>query len=265
MPRPLFVFGTLSLALLFGCARSEPQRHTVLKPVADEAAVEEAHDHGNSSHDHHELYKDLPLDFSLPPEGEPVFVDVLEPGWKKIVDREIGKLSAEDQQLARHQRFCPVMDRHLGKMGVPHKLDLDGQPVFVCCECCEADLRKHAALMRQKLDRYYATRDQFTFESAEGNEPYFDDADLGPGWEKIIARDLGKLPEADRPLAQRQRFCPVMRNRLGKMGVPVKVQLESGPVFVCCQGCEKELREKEAALTAKLREYQQTSTKPAGE
>jgi Cu(I)/Ag(I) efflux system membrane fusion protein len=51
---------------------------------------------------------------------------------------------------------------------------------------------------------------------------------------------LGKLSSPDRRLAEAQAFCPVLRdNRLGSMGVPVKVMVKGQPVFLCCAGCKE--------------------------
>lgn len=48
-----------------------------------------------------------------------------------------------------------------------------------------------------------------------------------------------KLRPADRKLVEAQEFCPVLTgNRLGSMGVPVKVIFKGQPVFLCCKGCE---------------------------
>lgn len=55
---------------------------------------------------------------------------------------------------------------------------------------------------------------------------------------KKISEALAKLPEADRKLAESQRFCPVMAySRLGADGTPVKVEIEGRHVFVCCGAC----------------------------
>lgn len=54
---------------------------------------------------------------------------------------------------------------------------------------------------------------------------------------------LTQLSDADRLLAKSQRFCAVQTsNRLGSMGVPVKLEIEGRPVFLCCDGCEKKAR-----------------------
>ncbi len=50
----------------------------------------------------------------------------------------IGKLDETDQKLALEQKFCAVQSHErLGSMGVPAKLELDGQTIFLCCEGCE--------------------------------------------------------------------------------------------------------------------------------
>lgn len=58
--------------------------------------------------------------------------------------------------------------------------------------------------------------------------------------EQEIQAAIAELPEADRPLAIAQRWCPVEQDhRLGSMGRPVKVILDGAPVFLCCEGCVK--------------------------
>ena len=59
------------------------------------------------------------------------------------VSSVLGKLSPEDRQLAESQRFCAVMNhQRLGGMGAPLKLDIKGQPVFLCCKGCRAKALK---------------------------------------------------------------------------------------------------------------------------
>lgn len=50
----------------------------------------------------------------------------------------LGKLSESDRLLAEAQAVCPVLkDSPLGSMGVPVKLMIQDQPVFLCCKGCE--------------------------------------------------------------------------------------------------------------------------------
>jgi Cu(I)/Ag(I) efflux system membrane fusion protein len=54
---------------------------------------------------------------------------------------ELAKLGAEDRRLAEAQKTCPVTNEPLGSMGVPVKLTLKNQPVFLCCRGCESEAK----------------------------------------------------------------------------------------------------------------------------
>ncbi len=56
------------------------------------------------------------------------------------------------------------------------------------------------------------------------------------------AAETPKLSEADAALAKEQGTCPVSGDVLGEMGTPYKVTVEGKTVFLCCSGCEEELR-----------------------
>ncbi len=64
---------------------------------------------------------------------------------------------------------------------------------------------------------------------------------------------LAKLSETDRDAALKQVICPVSGEKLGSMGAPPKVTVEGKEVFLCCSGCEKDLREEPAKHLAKLK------------
>lgn len=52
------------------------------------------------------------------------------------------KLPAADRKLAEQQQICPITDLRLGSMGVPIKMMVQGQPLFVCCEGCQDGVNK---------------------------------------------------------------------------------------------------------------------------
>lgn len=56
---------------------------------------------------------------------------------------QIEKLSPQDRELAIQQVNCPVTGEPLGSMGVPVKIVVDGQPVFLCCVGCETEAKEH--------------------------------------------------------------------------------------------------------------------------
>lgn len=54
------------------------------------------------------------------------------------VAAERAKLSPEDRASVDAQEWCAIStDERLGAMGPPLKLDIKGQPVFVCCKGCK--------------------------------------------------------------------------------------------------------------------------------
>ena len=56
----------------------------------------------------------------------------------------MAELSPEDRKEAEAQKFCAVMNTSLlGSMGTPLKLDVKGQPVFVCCGGCKSRALKN--------------------------------------------------------------------------------------------------------------------------
>jgi uncharacterized protein (TIGR02231 family) len=65
------------------------------------------------------------------------------------------KLTPEDRKLAEQQVFCAIdQDSALGTMGPILKVNVKGQPVFVCCKGCEAEAKAHpdeALLQFQQL------------------------------------------------------------------------------------------------------------------
>ncbi|HEV3121406.1 MAG TPA: heavy metal-binding domain-containing protein [Isosphaeraceae bacterium] len=62
-------------------------------------------------------------------------------------------LPPEDRALIARQRLCPVTGKPLGSMGTPVRVVVGNQTVFLCCEGCEAALRKDPAKFLAKLPR----------------------------------------------------------------------------------------------------------------
>jgi outer membrane murein-binding lipoprotein Lpp len=80
------------------------------------------------------------------------------------VAAERSKLSPEDRALVEAQEWCAVNnDERLGSMGPPLKLDIKGQPVFVCCKGCkkkaEADPDKTLAKVEELKAKAKAERE----------------------------------------------------------------------------------------------------------
>jgi membrane fusion protein, copper/silver efflux system len=68
------------------------------------------------------------------------------------IQAALAKLPPEDRKLAEAQKFCAVLDENrLGSMGVPIKLSVDGQSVFVCCTGCKSDALADPTKTLEKL------------------------------------------------------------------------------------------------------------------
>jgi Cu(I)/Ag(I) efflux system membrane fusion protein len=57
----------------------------------------------------------------------------------------LAELPPADRALARKQATCPVTRKPLGSMGTPFRIELDGKPIFLCCDGCEDALRAQPA------------------------------------------------------------------------------------------------------------------------
>jgi hypothetical protein len=67
------------------------------------------------------------------------------------------KLSEADRKLAQAQKICPVLaDSRLGSMGVPIKVTIQGQPVFLCCDGCEKGARANPKKTLDEVARLQA-------------------------------------------------------------------------------------------------------------
>ena len=56
-----------------------------------------------------------------------------------------------DRQAALAQRVCPVTEKPLGSMGVPVKVTLRAQAVFLCCKGCVGKAKRNPDEMLEKL------------------------------------------------------------------------------------------------------------------
>lgn len=63
------------------------------------------------------------------------------------------------------------------------------------------------------------------------------------GQQAEIEAELAKLIPEDRERAVAQKLCPISEEPLGSMGKPVKVTVDGQDLFICCAGCEDELKQ----------------------
>src|SRR5579872_5699782 len=151
------------------------------------------------------------------------------------VNQALAKLSDDDRKIAEKQQFCPVLaDSRLGAMGVPVKLVIENQPVFLCCDGCKKAAQDNPQETLAKVKKLKES-------SSPGRSPQSAPTAEKKDPEAKIQAALAKLSEEDRSIAMQQRFCVVLpKSRLGSMGTPVKLDVNGKTVFLCCEGCRDE-------------------------
>lgn len=75
-------------------------------------------------------------------------------GFKADELAEIRQLPDEEQPIAISQVICPVTDFKLGSMGVPRRVMVHGEPVYICCKACQEDLLDKPDIYLAKLADY---------------------------------------------------------------------------------------------------------------
>lgn len=90
--------------------------------------------------------------------------------------------------------------------------------------------------------------------SQSGSQPPVDpvSADWQAGLDEDVVEGLAQLSDADRGAALTQKVCPVTDKPLGSMGEPPKVMVEGREVFLCCTGCEEEIKSNPDEYLGKL-------------
>jgi Cu(I)/Ag(I) efflux system membrane fusion protein len=156
----------------------------------------------------------------------------------------LAKLSRVDRRLAEAQRFCPVLQSNrLGKMGPPHKVILDGQPVFLCCSGCEDEARTQSKRTLSRVEQFRGVEKLAAKPAQTGDKEHQVAEEERRQEEAGIKEALAKLGPEDRRLAEAQRYCVILQgNRLGSMNPPLKEMVRGQPVFLCCRGCLREFR-----------------------
>lgn len=66
-----------------------------------------------------------------------------------------------------------------------------------------------------------------------------------------VAR-IKKLPENEQAAALAQAVCPVSGHHLGFMGIPAKTTALGRTIYLCCSGCEDDVKADPEAIIAKL-------------
>ena len=158
------------------------------------------------------------------------------------VTAALNKLPPADRALARAQKLCPVLGSRLGSMGVPVKVVLDGQRVFLCCKGCVKEAEAEPAKTLKRVEELKRKGPSTAVPPKVAAE------------QERIREAMAKLAPEDRKLAEAQKVCPVTDELLGLMGVPAKVMVQGVPVFICCEGCDEAVLRKPGETLKKVEE-----------
>jgi membrane fusion protein, copper/silver efflux system len=166
----------------------------------------------------------------------------------------MASLAPSDRKLAEAQQFCAVLqDSRLGSMGVPIKVTVEGEEVFVCCANCVKRARDNPAETLAHVKELRAAK--------PGKSPPPRQPSTGPTASEAdrIKAALAELSPGDRKLAESQKECPINEGtQLGSMGVPVKIMLEGNVAFVCCKNCREQALTNASDTLKKVRELRRT-------
>ncbi|MBL4884564.1 MAG: hypothetical protein JKY95_08535 [Planctomycetaceae bacterium] len=117
------LFLLLAVAML-GCNSSTET------PAASENASESDDAHADHDHGNHDGKSDM-----------------------EMMKENLAKLSPEDAASAEKQHICPVTGEMLGTMGLPIKVTVKDQDVWVCCDHCvdklKTDPEKYIAKLKK--------------------------------------------------------------------------------------------------------------------
>jgi len=181
------------------------------------------------------------------------------------INQALARLPEADRKLAEEQKFCPIIaDSRLGSMGVPIKLVIENKPVFICCEGCKKEALENPQETLDKVKKLNESRSPVVSPSSAPSAAVKDTAPAAPklNKESKIQAALAKLTEADRALAEQQRFCAVLpESRLGSMGTPIKIEINGKSVFLCCEGCREEALANPDATVKKAEKLKTNSNK----
>jgi hypothetical protein len=87
---------------------------------------------------------DAPKPDTAKADAGPTKAKELTPEKEAKIEAALAKLSEVDQPLAQAQKFCPIQKTRLGSMGKPDRIEVEGQPVFLCCSSCEEEALANA-------------------------------------------------------------------------------------------------------------------------
>ena len=73
-------------------------------------------------------------------------------GPEREIQENLSRLVPEDRKLVEQQGICPISDEGLGTKGLPVKLRLKNETVFLCCDKCRPKAEQDPDATLKKVD-----------------------------------------------------------------------------------------------------------------
>lgn len=141
---PLSTIAMLVIGLA-GCNSSQVTEPGSTLPSAE---IDGAMDHEGMNYDGHDMHDHSAHSGDQKPEE----ISAAKSDMEKMMET-LASFSEEDKASAMKQHFCPVSGEMLGVMGIPKKVDVNGQLAWICCDGCKdkllADSEKYLAKLKQ--------------------------------------------------------------------------------------------------------------------
>ena len=187
------------------------------------------------------------------PAGKYTQVDIDTNGKLPAAAKFKGFMSKHDMSPKPGDFICPVT---FTKANPKIEWTVDGKKYLFCCPPC---VDEFVRLAKEEPDQIKVSAEyiQKSTSTPSATLPRANSSNLlrgtkggGDVADPEITAALAELSTEDRSTALSQKFCAIMTDSLlGSMGTPIKVEIDSKPVFLCCKGCKaKALRDPEATL-----------------
>lgn len=127
--------------------------------------------------------------------------------------------------------------------------------MLLVCACLATGCSKSSSVAHDDHDGHdHSDHDHGDHDHAKVHEDH-DHASHKHGTPEEVKARLAKLSDADRKLAEAQKFCVVdTDHELGCMDVPYKLMVDGRAVFLCCEHCKEKVLKDKAGTLAKLDE-----------
>jgi len=153
-----------------------------------------------------------------------------------------GFMSKHDMSPKLGDLICPIT---FTKANPKIEWQVDGKKYLFCCAPCVDEFVRMA---KEEPNSLKAPEEYVQGDNK--NSTLANPASPTDTLDPKIAEALSGLNAEDRALADSQKYCAVMTDKLlGSMGTPLKVDVNGKAVFLCCKGCKaKALRNAEETL-----------------